>query len=257
MSYGDNIKIGDFISFKNSSITFSGKGNVLYIEQGVRLEDSNIEFKGDNSLLYLSANKNFYRINAILHNSNVIFFGQDIYFNNRMLLIASESKNIIIGNGCLFSIGVILRNADAHLMYDIVSKKRINHSKSIYIGDHVWVGQNSLILKGTQIGSGCILGAQSVISNKSMPSNTVWAGNPAKQIKKNIFWSEECVHNWNEEKTHEFMTKDIIFSYSFDESVINLTDFENKLTSISLAASRLEYINDYFVGKKSRMFIEL
>lgn len=92
MSGVDNVTIADLLSSKDSSISFIGKGNVLYIEPGVRLEGCNIEFKGDNSLVYLSANKNSYRVNILFHDSNIVFFGLDVYFNNRMLLIASESK---------------------------------------------------------------------------------------------------------------------------------------------------------------------
>lgn len=255
MSGVDNITIGDLLSSKDSSISFIGKGNVLYIEPGVRLEGCNIEFKGDNSLVYLSANKNSYRVNILVHDSNIVFFGRDVYFNNRMLLIASESKNIFIGDGCLFSIGVVLRNADAHLIYDIDNKTRLNYTKSIYVGDHVWVGQNSLILKGTMIGSGSILGGGSVISNKTVSSNTIWAGNPAKQTRDNIFWSEECVHAWNQEKTDEMLTRENPFPLKYDESSIPIITFEQGISGILLSNERLNYILNNFIDKPYRMFI--
>lgn len=100
---------------------------------------------------------------AITHNN--VFLGVDNYFNERIVIIASECKHILIGGGCLFSFGVVIRNADAHLIYDINTHSRINATQSIYIGDHVWIGQNALLLKGTTIGSGSILGAGQLIKN--------------------------------------------------------------------------------------------
>ena len=46
-----------------------------------------------------------------------------------------------------------IRTADPHIIYDI-HRKRINPSKSVFIGDHVWCGQNVLLLKGCRVGSG-------------------------------------------------------------------------------------------------------
>lgn len=249
-----NTVIGTFTSIQNSSINFSGQGNILYVADGVKLNNSNIEFKGDNSIVYLGGNKNNYYVNIIVHDSNVVFFGKNTYINNRMLLIASESKHIFIGNGCLFSVDIVLRNADAHLIYDALSKKRVNNTKSIYIGDHVWVGQNATVLKGTKIGSGSVLGAESVISNKTVSSHSIWAGNPARKIKDGIYWSEECVHSWNADKTKEYTVKDDLFPFFYDDSVIPLDSFDERLSSILLAHERMEFINEFFVSD-NRMYI--
>ena len=60
----------------------------------------------------------------------------------------------------------------------------------------MWIGQGALLLKGSSIGSGSVIGGGAVVSGKAIPSNTVAAGNPAKVIKKGIFFSKECVHNY-------------------------------------------------------------
>ena len=51
------------------------------------------------------------------------------------------------------------------------------------IGKNVFIGCNSLILKGTVIGDNCVVGAGSVVSGK-FEENCIIAGNPAKVIKK-------------------------------------------------------------------------
>ena len=51
------------------------------------------------------------------------------------------------------------------------------------IGNDVWIGKNALILPGTQIGDGAIIGTRSVVGGTVEPY-TVVAGNPAKEIRK-------------------------------------------------------------------------
>ncbi len=57
--------------------------------------------------------------------------------------------------------------------------------ESVYIGDGVLVGAKCVILKGVRVGNGCIIGAGSVVlENTTTGENELWAGVPAKFIKK-------------------------------------------------------------------------
>jgi len=56
-------------------------------------------------------------------------------------------------------------------------------SAPIVIGDDVFVGANSIVLKGITIGDRSIIGAGSVVS-KNIPPDEIWAGNPIKFIRK-------------------------------------------------------------------------
>jgi len=53
----------------------------------------------------------------------------------------------------------------------------------IHIGDNVFIGMNTIISKPCHIGDGSIIGAGSIIT-KDIPANEIWAGNPARFIKK-------------------------------------------------------------------------
>lgn len=55
-------------------------------------------------------------------------------------------------------------------------------SREIHIGKNCFLGCNSIILKGTVLGDGCVVGAGAVVSGK-FEDNCVIAGNPAKVIK--------------------------------------------------------------------------
>ena len=53
----------------------------------------------------------------------------------------------------------------------------------VTIGDNCWIAANCVVLPGVTIGDNSVIGAGSVV-NKSVPANEIWAGVPAKLIKK-------------------------------------------------------------------------
>lgn len=200
-----NLIIGKYPELQNSTITFEGKNNVLYCEENVVLSDSELIFKGNNALIFLSSSRYKYKLSVKIYNDSVFHVGKNNYINQKMTAIISEQKHCFIGDDGMISINVLIRNADAHLIYSSVTGKRINATKSIYIGDHVWIGQDVRILKGTQIDSGSIIGVMSVVSGKKIPHNSAWAGNPCREIHKDIFWDRALVHHWDEERIEKSM----------------------------------------------------
>lgn len=53
----------------------------------------------------------------------------------------------------------------------------------VEIGDGCWIGARALILPGVSIGPGCVVAAGAVVT-RSMPPNSIVAGNPARVIGK-------------------------------------------------------------------------
>ena len=50
------------------------------------------------------------------------------------------------------------------------------------IGDNVWIGADSYVLKGVTVGENTVIGANSVVAGH-IPPNCIAAGNPAKIVK--------------------------------------------------------------------------
>lgn len=96
------------------------------------------------------------------------------------------SKKIIIGSNLTCGGNASIWDTDFHPL-DFVARRTHETSKinsaPIIIGDDVFIGANSTILKGVTIGDKAIIGAGSVVT-KDIPSMEIWGGNPAKFIKK-------------------------------------------------------------------------
>lgn len=93
--------------------------------------------------------------------------------------------HIVIGSDCAISDNVRIQDSDSHFIIENGVRK-INTSPVI-IGNHVWIGKNSIILKGVSIGDGAVIAAGAVVT-KNVPPRCLVGGNPAKVIKQNIIW---------------------------------------------------------------------
>jgi acetyltransferase-like isoleucine patch superfamily enzyme len=93
----------------------------------------------------------------------------------------SEPFLISIGDRVTVTSGVqfITHDGSTWLIRDACGRRY--KFSSIAVGDDVFIGVNTIILPGVQIGSRCVIGAGSVIT-KSIPSNSVAVGTPARVI---------------------------------------------------------------------------
>ena len=229
-------------SLINSTITFHGRGNVLIIEDGVNIINSDLQFRGDGAIVYISCNKYQVKINVQAWTNTVLYVGEHVHFTGPPRISLSEEQNVLIGDLCTFAVESVIRTSDAHLIYDCNTRKRINPSKPVLIGEKVWIGQGVTILKGTTVGSGSIVGTCSVVSNKRIGSNECWAGNPAKLIRRGVFWSGVCTHNFTTETAATFnFAKGKYNGFVFDKTIdcfyriceIDPADIQQKLSYLT------------------------
>lgn len=245
------------IEFEQSSITFNGSNNIIVIEDGVKMKNCMLKINGENTLFYLSKSKHWYYLDITGNNNTAVYFGKNCFLNGRLVGVTSERQNIFIGNDGLFSYGITLRTADPHLVFDAQTKRRINHSASVLLGDHVWLGQGAMLLKGTQVGSGSIIGAATVCAGKKVPSNASYAGNPARPLKQGVFFTKKCVHQWTEETTAENEIDDTDeWIYNRDKHTVSLADVDEALKKCKSAEEKLSYIQNGLPKGKNRFYIE-
>jgi len=112
-------------------------------------------------------------------------------------LVMAEDK-IDIGSYCLISWNVGIADSDFHPLEPaqrLVDAQALApffegrpprpklKTAPVKIADNVWIGMNAVILKGVTVGENSVVAAGSVVT-KSVPANTVVAGNPAVVVKK-------------------------------------------------------------------------
>ena len=97
----------------------------------------------------------------------------------------------------MFAGGVELRTDDAHAIYDVRSGERINVSKTIVIGEHVWIAKHAVVMGGVSIGDGTVVGYRSLVTS-DLPNNCVAVGSPARVVRRDIAWERPQVHRFPE-----------------------------------------------------------
>lgn len=80
-----------------------------------------------------------------------------------------------------------VRVGDSHSIMDL-DGKRINPSEDVVIGDRVWVGNQTTILKGARIPADTVVATGAVVTKKFEEPGTILGGLPAKVIRKDIRW---------------------------------------------------------------------
>ena len=66
--------------------------------------------------------------------------------------------------------------------------KRINPSRDIVIGNHVWIGTQVTCLKGARVADNCIIGACALVTGTFPEGNCALAGVPAKVVRRDVNW---------------------------------------------------------------------
>jgi acetyltransferase-like isoleucine patch superfamily enzyme len=98
--------------------------------------------------------------------------------------LRTEGAELTIGDRCLFGqfVSVI---ASGHEFGDAdrtIAEQGVSAKSGVAIGDDVWIGTHSVVLPGTRIGDGAVVGGGSVVTADVAPY-TIVAGNPARVVR--------------------------------------------------------------------------
>lgn len=118
-------------------------------------------------------------------NSGKIYFGKNFVTTAETSFISN--KKIQIGDDCLFSWEILIMDTDFHSISD-ENGNITNPDKEIIIGNRVWLGCRTIILKAAVIPDNSIVAAGALIARKLTGEQQVFAGNPAVAIKKAGNW---------------------------------------------------------------------
>ncbi|MEM9254245.1 MAG: acyltransferase [Pseudomonadota bacterium] len=92
----------------------------------------------------------------------------------------SASDEIVLGDGVMLANGAYVTDSDWHTIYDRMQR---SEPAPVHIGNNVWLGDHSTVLKGVTIGDNSVVAARAVVT-RDVPANVVVAGSPAKVISQ-------------------------------------------------------------------------
>ncbi len=132
--------------------------------------------------------------NVYLYNPENLSFGDNVSIHP-MCYIQPGGGSISIGNDVSIAHGVTLI-AESHQYGDAVTPIKYQPMKNgtIEINDNVWIGAKATVLKDCKIGTGCVIGANAVVT-KSIKENMVSVGCPAHPLKRRIAENERINNN--------------------------------------------------------------
>lgn len=109
-----------------------------------------------------------------------VHFGNGVYANFNLTMV--DDCDIFVGNNVLFGPNVTV-SAGTHPIHPELRSKQAQYNIPIHIGNNVWIGANSVILPGVNIGDNSVIGAGSVVT-RDIPSNVVAVGNPCRVLRE-------------------------------------------------------------------------
>jgi len=108
-----------------------------------------------------------------------IRIGENFFANYNLVIL--DCAKVSIGDNVLFGPNVSLFTA-GHPIHHEMREGDLEFAFPIRIGDNVWIGGNTVVNPGVEIGENSVIGSGSVVT-KSIPANVIAAGNPCKIIR--------------------------------------------------------------------------
>ncbi|MGJ8735336.1 acyltransferase [Zobellia laminariae] len=192
----NSIEIDASSRLLNCKIDIVGNSNKISIKEESILNNVVIFIRGNQNNIVLSKEVKFNRAGELWIEDDhcELYIGKNSTFEDTHIAVTEPSSKVTIGADCMFANAIDVRTGDSHSIIDILSNKRINYAKNITIGNHVWVGAHSCILKGGSVADNSIVATRSVITNSFNQTNIIIGGIPAKKIKDNITWDRERIY---------------------------------------------------------------
>lgn len=112
--------------------------------------------------------------------------GSDITFNFNNRIICYDHINI--GNLLSASWEVQIFDSDLHYLKDIKTNEVFERNRPVILGNNIWIGNRTSILKGTRIPDFTTIASNSLCNKEyNIDRYTILAGTPAKVVKTNIY----------------------------------------------------------------------
>lgn len=113
-----------------------------------------------------------------------VTFGKNFINTAQMNICCIDS--IVFGDDVVTSWDTLVMDTDWHCVRNVMTNEIGCCTKPIFIGNGVWLCTKSMVLKGSYIPNGCIVGANSLVNGCFEEENCLIAGNPGHVRKKHV-----------------------------------------------------------------------
>lgn len=161
------------------------KGNLILNNNKIRGSKAEcLVLLRDNAHLTVNGTTELYYGTTLQVHKNAELSLGEAHFNTGTCIICAYKMTL--GDLVTSARNVFIFDSDHHPIYN-AEGIRINEPKEVVIGDHVWLGLKSTVMKGAHIGSGTVVSAHSLISGE-LPGKAIVATAPARPVMKDITW---------------------------------------------------------------------
>lgn len=171
-------------------VIVSGRNNVLEIGPGAMLWNVHLQLTGNNLICRIGARTRVRGGTLIVTDQHSRLEIGDLTTMTGPMIVAQGGRSVTLGQDCMVAYGSDIRCSDGHSVIDRATGASLNPAADVRIGNHVWIGIHSQILKGITIADHAIVAARAVVT-RPVPGGTIVAGNPAKPIRDGVTWDRQ------------------------------------------------------------------
>lgn len=192
------VYIGGNSSFDDSTVVIKKNSEFIFGNQSKLLRNSVIGIDCDCCVKIGNKNE-IWRLDLHAFDKSLCKIGNNIFINSDCIFTAHNYTKIEVNDNCLIAGEVNIISGDGHSIFDINTGKKVNDmslgNNTVSVGEHVWLCRKAMLLSGTVIKTGSVVGAGAICTKPFKTNNVLIAGVPASIKKRNICWSRNNASN--------------------------------------------------------------
>ncbi len=118
---------------------------------------------------------------TIAHPNARISANAEIGLGNFFAMSCNINAYARIGDNCILNTACVVEH-ECHIFDHVHIGPGTVLAGNVTVGESSFIGANAVVKQGVKIGENTVVGAGSVVL-QNIPSNEVWAGNPARKIR--------------------------------------------------------------------------
>ena len=153
-----------------------------------------VEFGAEGETVLIGGRNPWYTPISVFMNgrNSTLLWGRGATANGVRLFVDGEGRRILVGDDCMFSGEIDIRTSDRHVMFSMEDETVLNAPEDVVIEPHVWLGFRTIVLKGTRVGFGSVIGTSAVVT-QDIPRFSLAVGQPARVIRQGVSWSRNLM----------------------------------------------------------------